>query len=809
MGNIDPAMFTRLHRRAARAAACMALGVLLSLPANGGTITLMQRDAVVWGRTQIIQGTVAPASPGSATVYVGTAAYAFTIPSPGDSFAVSVRIGNGTSPVCVRIDSAGIPTYSDTIHFTLGYASHEECFAWATVSGRNVTLHGSVVENPDSVPVAFQWTPDPANPSPVAVNGGGDSVATLTLPPGVPPGEYYFNLWAWDPSGDSTRARTFVTADSSGVRPFNIATDHAHWVDSAIVYGVTPSIFVPVGQFSDVTVKIPELARLGVNALWIQPVYATHSGGQGYDVIDYFSIRQDVGGENLLKGLVQTAHAYGMKVLFDFVPNHTSIYHPYAQDAIAYGSASHYYDYYQRAFDTAPYNDDYNLSTNGPMTFVDYFWADLKNLNYSNPEVQRMITEAGKYWINRLGVDGYRVDAVWGVNARNPAFMQQWRFALKRIKPEVLLIAEDKASLLPGDSYGRSSPFDGRFDAAYDWAAEETWVSHWVFSTSYSSSSNPTVFNLADETQRVAALRKALNNNGAGYDARAIIFRFLENNDTFRFLATHDLARTKMAATLLFALNGIPEIFNGQEIGAATHPYNTFSIFKTTATIQSLDTYGLFPYYQQLTSIRKRYPALMSSNMQEVTVSPSGSVYAFRRWAGNQNIFTLLNPRTLAFTATLSVPVAALGLDSTRTYYLTDLQTGAFISGKPADLASAQVPLSALSARMFILADTIANVTSVQPGPVAQAPASFALSQNYPNPFNPSTQIAFDVPDRGLVTLVVYDILGREVATLVHGELAAGHYETRFDGSARASGVYFCRLETGGHSLVRKMVLVK
>jgi hypothetical protein len=420
-----------------------------------------------------------------------------------------------------------------------------------------------------------------------------------------------------------------------------------------------------------------------------------------------------------------------------------------------------------------------------------------------------MIIEAGKYWISRLGIDGYRVDAVWGVNARNLAFMQQWRLALKRIKPEALLIAEDKASLLPGDVWGRPSPFDSRFDAAYDWAAEESWVSHWVFSTSYSSSSNPTVFNIGDETQRVAALRKSLNNNGAGYDARAMIFRFLENNDTFRFLATHDLARTKMAASLLFALNGIPLIFNGQEIGAATHPYNTFSIFKTASTIQSLDAYGLFPYYQQLAAIRKKYPALTSPNMQEVTVSPSASVYAFRRWAGNQNVFALVNPRSLGYTATLSIPVGGLGLDSTRTYYLTDLQTGAFISGKPADLASAQIPLAALSTRMFILGDTVANVTSVQPGAVAQAPVTFMLSQNYPNPFNPSTMITFDIPERSLVALVVYDLLGREVATLVRGEMNAGHYETRFDGGGRATGVYFYRLESGGHSLVRKMLLMK
>ena len=100
-------------------------------------------------------------------------------------------------------------------------------------------------------------------------------------------------------------------------------------------------------------------------------------------------------------------------------------------------------------------------------------------------------------------------------------------------------------------------------------------------------------------------------------------------------------------------------------------------------------------------------------------------------------------------------------------------------------------------------------MTTVQPSPAAQAPASFVLSQNYPNPFNPSTQIAFDIPAHGAVSLAVYDVLGREVAMLVRGDLNAGHYETRFDGTGRATGVYFYRLEAGGRSTVRKMLLTK
>jgi hypothetical protein len=92
---------------------------------------------------------------------------------------------------------------------------------------------------------------------------------------------------------------------------------------------------------------------------------------------------------------------------------------------------------------------------------------------------------------------------------------------------------------------------------------------------------------------------------------------------------------------------------------------------------------------------------------------------------------------------------------------------------------------------------------------VGSLPASFALSQNYPNPFNPTTTIGFAVPFTGHVSLKVYDMLGKEVATLVNGELPPGAHRVAFDASRMASGVYFTHLEFGGKQLLKKMLLVK
>ena len=88
-------------------------------------------------------------------------------------------------------------------------------------------------------------------------------------------------------------------------------------------------------------------------------------------------------------------------------------------------------------------------------------------------------------------------------------------------------------------------------------------------------------------------------------------------------------------------------------------------------------------------------------------------------------------------------------------------------------------------------------------------PNIFSLSQNYPNPFNPSTTIKFQIKDSRFVTLKVYDILGKEIATLVNEKLKAGEYETTFDGSAFPSGVYFCKLQAGVYSETKKMLMIK
>lgn len=111
---------------------------------------------------------------------------------------------------------------------------------------------------------------------------------------------------------------------------------------------------------------------------------------------------------------------------------------------------------------------------------------------------------------------------------------------------------------------------------------------------------------------------------------------------------------------------------------------------------------------------------------------------------------------------------------------------------------------------------TILTIDDLSWGPTSDVkevtpdkPSIFVLEQNYPNPFNPSTNIEFQVPDRSLVTIKVFDILGREMTTLVNEDLAPGRYRVTLDGSSMASGTYLYRLTAGGVTLSKRLMLVR
>ena len=130
--------------------------------------------------------------------------------------------------------------------------------------------------------------------------------------------------------------------------------------------------------------------------------------------------------------------------------------------------------------------------------------------------------------------------------------------------------------------------------------------------------------------------------------------------------------------------------------------------------------------------------------------------------------------------------------------------TVTFLEGNKVQLST----VNAITGVDTLTIDFTPPVTQVETNP-AQAPVEFNLAQNYPNPFNPTTNIEFSLPAASEVTLTVYDMLGKEVATLVNDVKSAGTHSVTFDGSNLTSGVYFYKLATGSDVQMNKMMLIK
>jgi glycosidase len=361
----------------------------------------------------------------------------------------------------------------------------------------------------------------------------------------------------------------------------------------AVVYGVVPPLF-GARPLASVTARLDALAELGVDVLWLSPVMDTDDRGAiSYATTDYERVRPDYGTPDELRALVREAHARGMRVVLDIVPNHTSVGHPWYADAAARGRESPHWSWYVR-------------DANG-VAQHDFDWAHLKKLDYANAAVRRAIEAAFLHWLRAYGVDGFRVDAAWGIRERAPDFWPELVRALRRERPDAILIAEASAR----DPYWVANGFD----AAYDWSED---LGHWSWDA------------LFDDPRRIGpALDGALASEATPMNR---VLRFIDNNDTGdRFVTRHGPARTRQAAVLVHALPGLAEVFTGEELGAEYRPYDD-----PPPVRWSLDPANLRPLYRRLAELRERLPALRQGGYRRVRTAGTDSAFAFLRDAGDE-----------------------------------------------------------------------------------------------------------------------------------------------------------------------------
>lgn len=533
----------------------------------------------------------------------------------GFSFVVPVRTGNQqVAARCTLADGGVLET--EAIVLTGKLDPRPTAKITVRIDDGAVVLEGSRSEpfQLDGAQIRrYTWEPvtqighSPDEPGPTLPDGARFDHRVrgerLTLVPPAEDGEYYVTLEVRDAEGRTDTSTTYFVVEDGRPRAVDMMHEHPSWIDSAIMYAPVHQIWG--GGAAAVERRLPYLKRLGVDALWLWPPTSRRAVGETYEIVDHFALDDEWGTRAELRSFVDRAHELGLRVLLDFVPNHTSVQHPYYQAAQQGGEGSHYWDFYDR--------DSFGEVT----SYTDIFHNYLPNLNYANPEVRRMMTEAFSYWIREFDVDGFRVDAAWGIELRAPDYWPEWRTELKRIKPDLLLLAEATAR----EAYY----FDNGFDVGYDWTdhpGQWPWANLWTF---------------PQEMQ--ALLGPALTNQGRDYPRRAIVLRFLNNNDTGeRFVAEHGPKLTRVASALEFTLPGLPLLFAGDEIGIRYQPYRDLD------PIPWKDHFGLREWYEGLIGLRRRFPALSSRDMT-LLGSDWGSVVAYVRPAvsGGSPVLVVLN----------------------------------------------------------------------------------------------------------------------------------------------------------------------
>jgi len=259
------------------------------------------------------------------------------------------------------------------------------------------------------------------------------------------------------PAATSTVPAALPSA--TAVIPTTIPYQTPDWFANAVLYEIFVRSYADsdgngIGDLAGITEKLDYIESLGVDVLWLMPIYPSPSY-HGYDVTDFFAVNPDYGTLKDLQALVDAAHQRGLRVILDFVPSHLSNQNPLFEEAYGNPEAE---------------NADWFVFTN--KTFTQYAgFADTKEMprfNHFNPEVIDYLTDAALFWLDldgdgdfTDGIDGFRVD-----NATFPPqeFFVELRQSIKAANPDALLLGETWVT----DPRSLSIFYEDQFDALFD-----------------------------------------------------------------------------------------------------------------------------------------------------------------------------------------------------------------------------------------------------------------------------------------------------------------------------------------------------
>ena len=377
---------------------------------------------------------------------------------------------------------------------------------------------------------------------------------------------------------------------------------HPEWSYGAVLYEMNVRQLTPEGTLRAAAARLEFLRDLGVDAVWLMPIYPigekNRKGtlGSYYSIRDYCAVNPELGTMDDFDDFVAEAHRLGMKVLMDWVANHTS------RDArwIAGKPAS----WYERDASGEP--------------AVPWDWTDTAKLDYANRDVWEAQTAAMEFWIARHAVDGFRCDMAMLVP------IEFWQYAaarLRRVKPDLFLLAEAEQ---------RNLFDDGVFDACYGWEMHHL------------------LNDVAQQRVRVTALRDWLRADRGRYPRSAMRLAFTSNHDENSWngseFARMGAARGIMAAFTFVVPGGLPLIYTGQEVGY-DHSFAFFDRDPIPAESYRANAYTKF--YRRLTELRHANPALAAGgrggDMVEISNNAEDCLMTFVREVPGNQVVAVMN----------------------------------------------------------------------------------------------------------------------------------------------------------------------
>ncbi|WP_209848888.1 alpha-amylase family glycosyl hydrolase [Paenibacillus sediminis] len=408
---------------------------------------------------------------------------------------------------------------------------------------------------------------------------------------------------------------------------------------------------------------------LGVGGIWLMPINPSPSY-HGYDVTDYRNINRDYGTLDDMKELIKEAHKRGIKVIMDFVVNHTSTEHPWFKEA-AGGKDSKYRNYYVWAEDQKrePIGSSAAGSGNpwhekNGAHYLGTFWEGMPDLNFDNSDVRKEMIDSGKFWL-KLGVDGFRLDAAKHIyedlasdkgeatTAKNVKWWQEFRSGMNEVNPNAYIVGE----VWENSAVSVSAYLDNAFDSGFNFGLAESIVS---------AVQREQDANIGFTLERVYKLYEK-KSQGKFVDAV-----FLTNHDQNRVMSqlSGNIDHAKMAASILLTLPGNPFIYYGEEIGMQgakpdesirepmvwnvksgeagqtkweANRYNRDGS-KVSVEAEAADKNSLLSYYRTLIQWRNEIPALHDGGILQYQLSNNNrSVMAYVRATANERVLVLHN----------------------------------------------------------------------------------------------------------------------------------------------------------------------